>query len=73
MPKNPWHKRVQRKAADMQAASAAVAGLVAYFEERGLHNCAAIVRESAMRDGVQKTEACLRASILAVTTRARSP
>ena len=73
MPKNPWHKRVQRKAADMQAASAAVAGLIACLEERGLHDCAVSVREIAMRDGVQETEAGLWASLVALTTQARSP
>jgi hypothetical protein len=68
MPRTAWHTRVQRKAADMQAASLAVAGLIAYFEERGLCNCAAGIREIALREGVQKTEASFRA-----LTRLRSP
>lgn len=68
-----WHKRVQREAADTLAASASIADLIAYFEERSLHDCAAIVREIAKRNGVRETAASLHASIMALkTTRARS-
>jgi uncharacterized protein with von Willebrand factor type A (vWA) domain len=51
MAKNPWHKRVQCKAAAMRAASASVAEFIAALEERALHDLACAVREKATRDG----------------------
>jgi hypothetical protein len=49
----------------MQASSANIAGVIVWFEERALSDCAELVRQSAMRDGVQKTEARLRNTLIA--------
>lgn len=64
MPKNPWYKRVQRKAAVMQSASASVAGIISTFEEWGLTELAGEVRDIAIRDGVERTAIGLHEALL---------
>ena len=69
MAKNPWHKRVQRRAAAMQEASAVIADVIAYFEERGMYSCAEAVRYIAMRVGVQEIAAWFRGTAVRPTSR----
>jgi hypothetical protein len=69
MARNPWHKRVQRRAAAMQEASAVIADVIARFEEQCQHDCARAVRAIAMRGGVQETAAWFRGTVVKRTTR----
>jgi hypothetical protein len=64
MSRIPWHKQVQRNAAAMQEASAVIAEVIAYFEERGTYSCAEAVRYIAMRNGVQETAVWFRDTVI---------
>jgi hypothetical protein len=64
MPKHPGHKRVQRKAAATQSASLSVAEFSATLRDWGLDDYADVVRQNAMRDGVEKTAIDLRRALL---------
>src|SRR5580658_3158417 len=71
MPQIPWHKLVQRNAAAMQEASAVIAGVIRWFEERGMYDCADPIRYTAMRDGVQKVKLRLRGALVRSASRRR--
>jgi hypothetical protein len=48
----------------MQEASAVIAEVIAYFEERGTYSCAEAVRYIAMRNGVQETAVWFRDTVI---------
>lgn len=60
-----WRKGWQREAAATQAASAAIRGVIRWFEEQGFPDTADEIRRAAMQLGARKAEAQLSREIAA--------
>jgi hypothetical protein len=63
--KTVWRKGWRAEAAATQTASAAISGVIRWFEEQGFPDTADEIRRSAMQLGARKAEAQLSREIAA--------
>ncbi|HME21499.1 MAG TPA: hypothetical protein VKI44_09185 [Acetobacteraceae bacterium] len=65
--KKAWRNGWRRDAATTQTASAEVAAIIGYLEQRGFHESAHAIRRHAMRHGVREAKAALGRVLIAAS------
>ena len=64
-----WRKGWQREAAETQAASAELAGVIDWLQQRGLHDSARIIREIAIQHGARAARDNVESAITVISAK----